>query len=151
MTFTYGLLEGSSQIYYSRVKSEASSNLKTQEAISLVQGVRYQLLRVRIHKLYHMLQEPLQALHIGRYSLFTIMKANHLNISSKRQYQITTNSHHRFRKHKNLIENLEVNKPGQVWVSETICVGSRKDGSNGGRYISQQLINDSDICKRQYK
>lgn len=54
MTFTYGLLEGSSQIYYSRVKSEASSNLKTQEAISLVQGVRYQLLRVRIHKLYHM-------------------------------------------------------------------------------------------------
>ena len=117
---------GSRQIYYRRVKSEASSNLKAQEAISLVQGIRHQLPRVGTRKLYHMLQEPLQALHIGRDSLFTIMKANHLDIKPKRQYRVTTNSHHRFRKHKNLIENLEVNKPEQVWVSDITYVGSRK-------------------------
>jgi transposase InsO family protein len=120
------LFGGSRQIYYRRVKSEASSNLKAQEAISLVQGIRYQLPRVGTRKLYHMLQEPLQALHIGRDSLFAIMKANHLDIKPKRQYRITTNSHHRFRKHKNLIENLEVNKPEQVWVSDITYVGSRK-------------------------
>jgi putative transposase len=120
------LFGGSRQIYYRRVKSEASSNLKAQEAISLVQGIRHQLPRVGPRKLYHMLQEPLQALHIGRDSLFTIMKANHLDIKPKRQYRVTTNSHHRFRKHKNLIENLEVNRPEQVWVSDITYVGSRK-------------------------
>lgn len=107
---------GSRQIYYRRIKSEGSSNLKAWEAISLVQDMRHQLLRVGTRKLYHMLQDPLKALHIGRDSLFTIMKANLLDIKPKRQYRITTNSHHRFHKHKNLIENLEVNKPEQVWV-----------------------------------
>ena len=117
---------GSRQVYYRRAKSEANSNLKAQEAISLVQGIRHQLPRVGTRKLYHMLQEPLQALHIGRDSLFAIMKANHLDIKPKRQYRVTTNSHHRFRKHKNLIEDLEVNKPEQVWVSDITYVGSRK-------------------------
>jgi putative transposase len=120
------LFGGSRQVYYRRAKSEANSNLKAQEAISLVQGIRHQLPRVGTRKLYHMLQEPLQALHIGRDSLFAIMKANHLDIKPKRQYRVTTNSHHRFRKHKNLIEDLEVNKPEQVWVSDITYVGSRK-------------------------
>lgn len=99
---------GSRQVYSRRVKSESNSNLKVGEAISLVQVIRHQLPRVGTgtRKLYHMLQEPLQALHIGRDSLFTIMKPNHLDIKPKRQYRVTTNSHHRFRKHKNLIENL---------------------------------------------
>jgi hypothetical protein len=90
------LFGGSRQVYYRRAKSEANSNLKAQEAISLVQGIRHQLPRVGTRKLYHMLQEPLQALHIGRDSLFAIMKANHLDIKPKRQYRVTTNSHHRF-------------------------------------------------------
>ena len=120
------IVRGSRQVYYRRVKSEAISNLKAWEAILLVQGISHQLPRVGTRKLYHMLQDPLKALHIGRDSLFTIMKANHLDIKPKRQYRITTNSHHRFRKHKNLIENLEVNKPERVWVSDITYVGSRK-------------------------
>jgi putative transposase len=95
-------------------------------AVNTFSTIRHQLPRVGTRKLYHMLQEPLQALHIGRDSLFAIMKANHLDIKPKRQYRVTTNSHHRFRKHKNLIEDLEVNKPEQVWVSDITYVGSRK-------------------------
>ena len=121
-----GLFGGSRQVYYRRVKSEATNNLKAGEAISLDQGIRHQLPRVGTRKLYHMLQEPLQALGVGRDSLFTIMKANHLDIKPKWQYRVTTNSHHRFRKHKNLIEDLEVIKPEQVWVSDITYVGSRK-------------------------
>ena len=53
------------------------------------------------------------------------IKANRLEIKPKRQYRVPTNSHHRFRKHKNLIEGLDINKPEQVWVSDITYIGSR--------------------------
>lgn len=71
-------------------------------------------------KLYHKLHNPLRELGVGRDRLFAIMKANHMQIVQKRQYQVTTNSHHRFRKHRNLVEKLNVTRPEQVWVSDYI-------------------------------
>lgn len=99
--------------------------IKAEQAVSLVQEVRHQLPRLGTRKLYYLLHEPLRTLQVGRDCLFAIMKANHLNIKPKRQYRITTNSHHRFRKHKNLIEGLDINKPEQVWVSDITYVGNR--------------------------
>ena len=59
-------------------------------------------------------------------SCFNILRANHLLIKPKRTYQITTNSHHRFRKHKNIVHNLEITKPNQVWASDITYIGTRK-------------------------
>ena len=42
-------------------------------------------------------------------------------------YNITTNSHHRFRKHKNLIESLEITHPKQVWVADITYIGNRQN------------------------
>ncbi len=56
--------------------------------------------------------------------LFRILRANHMLIESKRRYHITTNSHHRFRKHKNLIEKVVPEKPEQIWVSDITYVGN---------------------------
>lgn len=81
--------------------------------------------RIGTRKLYHLLHNELKTLGVGRDKLFAIMKANHLQISPKRSYHITTNSHHRFRKHKNLIGNLEVTTPEQVWVSDITYLGTR--------------------------
>ena len=72
-----------------------------------------------------MLNEPLRAIGVGRDTLFAIMRANHLDIKPKRQYRTTTNSHHRFKKHKNLIEDLVIKSPEQVWVSDITYIGSR--------------------------
>ncbi len=47
-------------------------------------------------------------------------------IKPTKQYHITTDSHHHFRKHKNLIENLHIQRPEQVWVSDITYVGTRK-------------------------
>ena len=63
---------------------------------------------------------------VGRDRLFAIMKANHLHIVPKRQYHITTDSHHRFRKHNNLIDGLEIERPEQVWVSDITYIGNRE-------------------------
>ncbi|MCO7331804.1 hypothetical protein NHN08_04735 [Riemerella anatipestifer] len=51
---------------------------------------------------------------IGRDKLFDILRANHLLIEPKRSYHITTNSHHRFRKHKNLIEEVVPTRPNEA-------------------------------------
>lgn len=50
-------------------------------------------------------------------------------IEPKRPYHITTNSHHRFRKHKNLIDGLKVSRPEQVWVSDITYLGNRENPS----------------------
>ena len=83
--------------------------------------------RIGTRKLYYLLYEKLKKLGVGRDRLFAIIKANHLGIVPKRQYHITTASHHRFRKHKNLIDGLKVEKPEQVWVSDITYIGNRQN------------------------
>ena len=86
-----------------------------------------QMPKIGTRKLYYLLQDPLKELGVGRDKLFEILKANHMLIQPKRSYHITTNSHHRFRKHKNLIENLDIERPEQVWVADITYVGNRQN------------------------
>ena len=80
-------------------------------------------------KLYCLLENQLKKLKIGRDKLFRILKANHMLIKPKKSYHITTDSHHRFRKHKNRIKALEISRPEEVWVSDITYVGNRKNPS----------------------
>ena len=96
-----------------------------------------QMPRIGTRKLYYLLQGSLQELGVGRDKLFAILKANHMLIKPKRSYHITTNSHHRFRKHKNLVEHLQIMRPEQVWVADITYVGNR----NNPMYLS--LITDA--------
>jgi len=80
-------------------------------------------------KLYYLLKDELSILNVGRDKLFRILRANHMLIKPKKSYQITTDSHHRFRKHKNLISTLEIEKPESVWVSDITYVGTRVNPS----------------------
>jgi transposase InsO family protein len=95
------------------------------QVVALVEKVRMRMPRVGTRKLYHLLNDELREMGVGRDRLFAIAKANHLHIVPKRQYHITTNSHHRFRKHKNLIEFLPLTRPEQVWVSDITYIGTR--------------------------
>lgn len=81
--------------------------------------------RIGTRKLYYLLQGQLKELRVGRDMLFRILKANHMLIEQRRQSHVTTNSHHRFRKHKNLIDGLIPSQPEQVWVSDITYVGNR--------------------------
>ena len=78
-------------------------------------------------KLYYKLQDDLAKLSVGRDKLFDILRANHMLIKPKRSYHITTDSHHRFRKHKNIIEELEISSPEQIWVSDITYIGNRQN------------------------
>ncbi|WP_435253921.1 IS3 family transposase [Tenacibaculum sp. A30] len=124
---TCELLGVSRQVYYRAIRSKQKRQAIAKQVTELVQRVRMDQPCIGTRKLYHILKEPLQKLSVGRDRLFSILKANHMLIKPKRSYHITTNSHHRFRKHKNLIEELNIERPEQVWVADITYVGNRRN------------------------
>lgn len=55
---------------------------------------------------------------MGRDKLFSTLRNNDLLVKPKKNYRKTTNSYHRFHKHKNLVKNLDIHKPEQVFVND---------------------------------
>jgi len=92
----------------------------------MIAETRLVMPRIGTRKLYYLLQYKLQILKIGRDKFFGILRANHLLVEAKRRYHVTTDSHHRFRKHKNLILEMPILRPEQVWVSDITYIGTRE-------------------------
>lgn len=119
------LLGTSRQRYYRGVWGERRSRRRATETVVLVQSVRKEMPRIGGRKLHHMLSRELAIIGVGRDRLFDILRANHMLILPPRSYHVTTNSHHRFRKYKNLIAGMTVTRPEQVWVSDITYIGNR--------------------------
>lgn len=114
------------QVYYRSIRARATKRSNACEVVAMVTDVRQPMPRIGTRKLYHLLQGNLQAMKVGRDKFFEIPRANHLLIQARRSYHITTDSHHRFRKHKNLILEMAINRPEQVWVSDITYIGKRE-------------------------
>lgn len=108
----------SRQVYYRRIRATNRRKTLAQEVIDLIVPIRRRMPRIGTRKLYFLLKPKLELLGIGRDKLFAIMKANHLEVKPERSYRVTTFSHHRFRKHKDLVNGLFITRPEQVWVSD---------------------------------
>ena len=119
------LLGISRQKYYRQQWSICRSRQKATEVVEMVQDIRLEMPRIGTRKLYHILRSDLRERHVGRDRLFDILRANHMLIKPVRSYHVTTNSHHRFRKHKNLVENMEATRPEEIWVSDITYIGNR--------------------------
>lgn len=113
------------QVYYRSIKRTKLKRTLAEQVVLLVKEQRVIQPRLGTRKLYHILNDELRALKVGRDKFFNILKANHLLIKPKRSYHVTTWSHHRFRKHPNLIKELDITKPEQVWVSDITYIGKR--------------------------
>ncbi|MEZ7500729.1 IS3 family transposase [Flavobacterium sp. Arc3] len=114
------------QVYYRRIKRKSNKEAKAIEVVSMINQVRKTMPRLGGKKSYHILMNVLKPMKVGRDKLFDILRANHLLIQPKRSYHVTTNSHHRFRKHQNQILDLEIHRPDQVWVSDITYIGKRE-------------------------
>ena len=114
------------QVYYRKIKRRIIKQDKAQLVVKMVLEIRTQMPRIGAKKLYYLLGNDLKVLKTGRDKFIDILRANHLLILPKRSYHITTNSHHRFRKYKNQLLDLKINKPEQVWVSDITYIGKRE-------------------------
>ncbi len=82
--------------------------------------IRCNMPRIGTRKLYYIIKPELDDLNIkmGRDVLFNFLRAEQLLIKPKRNYVKTTNSKHWMKKYPNLIRDIEVTKPEQLWVSD---------------------------------
>ena len=122
---TCRLLGASRQVYYRAKKSSKKKREKAETVVNKVLEVRRDMPRIGFRKLYYMLFDELRSLHVGRDKFLSILRANHLLIKPRRNYRKTTNSYHRFHKYKNLIQDMELTHPEQVWVSDITYIGGR--------------------------
>ena len=125
------------QVYYRQKRTTKKKQETASKVVKMVMDVRQQMPRIGTRKLYYLLQDQLRDLGVGRDKLFAILNANQLLIKPSRSYRITTDSHHRFRKHKNLIEHITPARPEQVWASDITYLGNR----GNHRYLA--LVTDT--------
>lgn len=112
--FTCNLLGVNRQVYYRAKQAVVHKQKLAKKVIELVASIRVVMPKLGTRKLYNKLKLQLSKLSVGRDKLFDILRANHMLIKSKKKYHTTTNSHHRFKKHKNLINSLDYDRPEQV-------------------------------------
>jgi len=114
------------QSYYRAVRRKKIKQTKAVLVVKMVEQKRIAMPRIGGRKLYYLLLDELGNIKIGRDKFFDILRANHLLIAPKRSYHITTNSHHRFRKHQNMVRDLSIVKPAQVWAADITYIGKRE-------------------------
>ncbi|MDZ7763189.1 MAG: hypothetical protein U5K00_02010 [Melioribacteraceae bacterium] len=123
------MLRISRQAFYKYRKTRENKELQEEVVVELVKDIRHKLPRIGGRKLYYMLKDDFEKLplKIGRDKFFRILRKNGLLVEPLKQYKSTTNSNHWFRIYSNLIENLTVNKPKKVFVSDITYIRLRKD------------------------
>ena len=86
----------------------------------LVDKERKVLSRLGGRKLHHQIRDSLQAREIefGRDKLFALLRKHSMLILPRRRYIQTTLSKHWLRKYPNLVKDIIVKRPDEVWVSD---------------------------------
>lgn len=115
-----GWLGFSRQAYYQYWQRQAGQNDSESDVIEWVQKLRKDHPKMGGRKLYDLLKEEMarKDIKMGRDALFELLAAKGLLIRRRRRRVTTTFSGHRFRKYPNLIKELVVNRPNQLWVAD---------------------------------
>ena len=65
-------------------------------------------------------------LKVGRETLFNVLRQHEMLTLRKKYSARTTNSYHHFYKYNNIIKDIEVTRPNQVWVSDITYIRTLK-------------------------
>ncbi len=114
----------SRQAYYQGQQRHAQRERRAETVVQLVRDRRVRQPRLGTRKLHHVLREPLarSGIELGRDALFDVLRNARLLVPPRRAYHKTTDSHHRFRRHPNLLKAGEQQvcamASEQVWVAD---------------------------------
>jgi putative transposase len=118
----------SRQAHYQGQKAMSVRAQHAQTVVQQVKELRLRQPRIGTRKLRHLLHEPLQraGIKMGRDAMFDMLRNAHLLIANRRAYHKTTDSHHRFRRHPNLLkdgpEKIKIERSEQLWVADITYV-----------------------------
>lgn len=124
--------------YYKCKKRHDDKLAVEKQVIELVHHERIEQPRVGTRKLLMTLHITfnLLGLKVGRDELYRILRKYDMLIGRKKSSCKTTDSYHHFHKYNNLIKDLEITRPNQVWVSDITYIRTY----NGFCYLA--LITD---------
>lgn len=114
--------------YYKTQKRHAKRKAVSSKVIELVKEERIEQPRVGTRKLHEALQASfeLNGLKVGRDYLFDILREYDMLVKRKKTSCKTTDSYHRFHTYKNLVKDLVITRPNQVWVSDITYIRTIK-------------------------
>lgn len=110
--------------YYDRQWRIQDQGIKEDVVVQHVLEIRKELPRVGTLKLHQMLNPLLEShsLTVGRDYLFELMREHRLDIRRRKRRAATTDSRHWMHKYSNLVKDLVIDRPEQVWVSDITYV-----------------------------
>jgi putative transposase len=112
----------SRQAYYQARHRQRVRRQRDEQVIALVRAKRLHQPRLGTRKLHHLLASALACagLKLGRDALFDLLRQSRMLVTARRAYHKTTDSHHRFRRHPNLLKvaHEQMQASEQVWVAD---------------------------------
>ncbi|WP_033962396.1 IS3 family transposase [Psychroserpens jangbogonensis] len=114
---------------YYKFKNRDDTRLeREQQIIKIVRQRRKSLPREGVRKLKKSLYNEFTKanLKVGRDTLFNVLRKHQMLTLRKKYRMRTTNSHHRFYKYSNIIKDIEINRPNQVWASDITYIRTVK-------------------------
>jgi putative transposase len=124
--------------YYKYLKRQTKRESVAAQVVDLVKKERRDQPRVGTRKLLEALRPVFENenMKVGRDFLFDILRQYNMLVKRKKASCRTTNSYHHFHKYNNLIKDMKVTQPNQVWVSDITYIRT----INGFCYLA--LITD---------
>lgn len=127
------------QAYYEAEVLDKKTSIANMIVLTLVKDLRKDIPILGTRKLFFMLRKEFirHGIKIGRDKLFALLRFHGLLIRRRRRMVKTTDSHHWLKKYPNLIKELTLCCPEQLWVSDITYIRTLK----GFSYLS--LITDA--------
>lgn len=114
---------------YYKHKNRADKRLNLeQQIIDIVRKRRKSLPREGVRKLTKSLDNEFvnANIKVGRDTLFNILRKHQMLTLRRKTSAKTTNSYHRFYKYNNIIKDIEITRPNQVWASDITYIRTVK-------------------------
>jgi transposase InsO family protein len=116
--------ERTRQAYYKLIDHSLQLELWDQLIVAEVKRIRGRQPKVGTRKLHRMVNERLkpEGIEVGRDRLFNLLRMQNLLVRRRKHGKQTTDSRHRLNKYSNLIRNLALTRPNQVYVADITYV-----------------------------